>query len=629
MTVDTGSGMRRRALLAATVLAGGVLAVCAAATQFVAWHKGYAPGLGSPWFRHVYAPWSWLRWRNEPWATQSPRTFSMVEAGLYAVGGLATVAIAKLALTGRQRPEKPEGVHGTAAFGAEDDAREAGLLAPHDAANAGVYVGALPDDDGALRYLMHDGPEHVLGLGPLRSGKTNGMCVNTLVSWPASAIVYDTKGELYEKTAGWRAREARNVVLRWEPAAKDNTVAWNPMAEVRLGTDYEFRDVANIMEMIADPQGEGLRGHWDPTSAAFLVGVGLHVAYEQRARGKTASLSDVVNALDDPSRNAVALYRSMVANQHLQGRRHEAVARIGQQMANRDIKESSGIHSTASRHLRLFHDPVVARNTRTSDFRIDDLVNQFRPASLYIVARGEDELRMRPLVRLFLTMMMGRLCSAPLRMQDGREVSPHKHRLLLALDEFATLREMKEFELALGKCAGFGIKAFLLVQDREQIIDAYGPNESITSHCHIRAGYAPNNLKTAEWMSEMLGQSTVVVEAVTESGDRGSRMKHVSRTYHTVSRPLMTPDEVMRLKAPTKDVRGEIVSPGNVLVFVAGRKPIVATQALYFRDPEFNRRVAIPAPATHRIVRRTMTPAPLSLQRTEPNPRTPVPEEAS
>ena len=603
MDADARKGMRRRALLAVTALAGGSLAVCAAATQFVAWRKGYALGLGAPWFGHVYAPWSWLGWRSAPWAAQSAQTFSMVDAALYATGALTTVAIARLSLTRRQRPEKHEGVHGTAAFGSAVDAREAGLLASDGEPNAGVYVGALTYADGSLQYLMHDGPEHVLGLGPLRSGKSNGMCVNTLLSWPASTIVYDTKGELFEKTAGWRAREARNVLLRWEPAAQGNTVAWNPMDEVRLGTDFEFRDVATIMEMIADPQGEGLRGHWDPTAAAFLVGVGLHVAYEKRARGGRASLPDVVRALDDPNRGALALYRSMVANRHAGGRRHDAVARIGQQMLNRDIKESSGIHSTASRHLRLFHDPIVARNTGTSDFRIDDLVNYARPASLYVVTRGEDELRMRPLVRLFLTMAMGRLCSAELRMERGREVSPHKHRLLLMLDEFATLREMKEFELALGKCAGFGIKAFLLVQDREQIIDAYGPNESITSHCHIRAAYAPNNLRTADWLSEMAGQSTRVVEDVTESGEKMGRMKNVSRTFHTVSRPLMTPDEVMRLKSPTKNAKGEIVSPGNVLVFVAGRKPIVATQALYFRDPEFNRRVAIRAPATHRIVR--------------------------
>ena len=114
-------------------------------------------------------------------------------------------------------------------------------------------------------------------------------------------------------------------------------------------------------------------------------------------------------------------------------------------------------------------------------------------------------------------------------MRDGREVSPYRHRLLLALDEFASLRAMKEFELAMSKCAGYGIKCFLLVQDREQIIDAYGSHESITSHCHVVGAYAPNNLTTAEWLSDMLGTSTVVNEDVTESGDRGGRMTHITR----------------------------------------------------------------------------------------------------
>jgi len=252
-------------------------------------------------------------------------------------------------------------------------------------------------------------------------------------------------------------------------------------------------------------------------------------------------------------------------------------------------------------------DPIIARNTGHSDFRIADLMNHDRPVSLYVTARGEDELRLRPLIRLFLTMAMGRLCSAPLRLQAGQEVSPHKHRLLVLLDEFASLRAMKEFELALSKCAGYGIKAFLLVQDRTQLLDAYGPNESITSHCHIRAAYAPNNLQTAQWLSDILGRTTLVVEDVTESGD-GSSKRNFSRTYHTISRPLMTADEIMRMKAPQKDAAGRIVDPGKVLVCVTGRPAALATQSLYFRDPEFVRRAAIPAPATHRIVRPRAVP---------------------
>ena len=74
-------------------------------------------------------------------------------------------------------------------------------------------------------------------------------------------------------------------------------------------------------------------------------------------------------------------------------------------------------------------------------------------------------------------------------------------------------------------------------------------------------------------------------------------LSNVSRTYHQISRPLATPDEVMRLKSPMKDERDVITEPGDMLVFVAGHPPILGAQSLYFRDPVFAARAAIPPPA--------------------------------
>jgi conjugative transfer signal peptidase TraF len=52
----------------------------------------------------------------------------------------------------------------------------------------------------------------------------------------------------------------------------------------------------------------------------------------------------------------------------------------------------------------------------------------------------------------------------------------------------------------------------------------------------------------------------------------------------------------MRLKAPEKSDDGKlIVSPGEMLVFVAGHAVIKGTQSLYFRDPVFAERVRLPA----------------------------------
>jgi type IV secretion system protein VirD4 len=205
-------------------------------------------------------------------------------------------------------------------------------------------------------------------------------------------------------------------------------------------------------------------------------------------------------------------------------------------------------------------------------------------------------------------MMARTLMGVPLKFDNGQPVMPHRHRLLMMLDEFPSLGRMPIIEDALPKCAGYGIKCFLAAQDREQMFSAYGAHQTITSNCHIRIVYAPNERETARWVSDMIGTTTIVKEDVTESGNRLGALSHVSRSFHEVSRPLMTPDEIATLKKPrkTRDANGKevITEAGEMVVFVAGENPIRGTQVLYFLDPIFRQRAAIPAPASGSTVTR-------------------------
>jgi len=69
----------------------------------------------------------------------------------------------------------------------------------------------------------------------------------------------------------------------------------------------------------------------------------------------------------------------------------------------------------------------------------------------------------------------------------------------------------------------------------------------------------------------------------------------VSRSTHEVSRPLLTPDEAMRMKGARKDAQGMITEAGNMIVYVAGYPAIMGLQPLYFKDPELARRTRIAA----------------------------------
>jgi type IV secretion system protein VirD4 len=267
-------------------------------------------------------------------------------------------------------------------------------------------------------------------------------------------------------------------------------------------------------------------------------------------------------------------------------------------MMNRPEQERGSVLSSAMSYLMLYRDPLVATNTARSDFSINDLMNHEKPVSLYLVVRPADKDRLKPLMRLLLNQIVRVLTREEMKFHEGQSVKGYKHRLLLMLDEFPSFGRLEVFQEALAFIAGYGIKAYLIMQDISQLRAAYGHDESILSNCHIRVAYAPNKPETARWLSEMVGTATVSVMDTSTSGHRfGAVLQNVNQSMHSVARALLTPDECLTLPAPTrKEGSDEILTAGDMLIFTAGFSPIYGTQILYFLDPEFKERAKIPAP---------------------------------
>ena len=588
--------MSSRTVVAVALSALILVAANMAATQFLAWRFSYHPALGAPWMGRLYAPWAWVIWRARFHDT-APNAFATLNAGFGLAGALAAAgALVAVSLHGR-RALRHDGVHGTAHWAAPEEIAATGLIARAGRPGEGVYVGGWRDARGRLHYLRHNGPEHIAAIAPTRSGKGVGLVVPTLLSWPHSVVVNDQKAELYHLTAGWREQGAGNKVLRFDPVTADSSIGFNPLEEIRLATIHEVGDVQNLVTILVDPDGKGLVDHWAKTSHAFLTGAILHVMYKARAEGKTGALPDVAWALSDPNRPIEGLYREMRLNTWADGELHPTIAASARDMENRPPEERGSVLSTAMSFLSLYRDPLIARNVSRSDFAISHLMNHIRPVTLYLIVRAEDKDRLKPLMRLIINQMIRVLLRPEITYQDGRPRMPHKHRLLLMLDEFPSYGKLEVFQEALAYIAGYGIKAYLICQDIAQLWGAYGRDESIISNCHLRVAYAPNKIETAEWLSKMVGTTTIVKEDITASGARAAAvLPNISRTYHQIARPLMTPDEVMRLRSPVKDQRDVITEPGDMLIFVAGHAPILGTQSLYFRDPIFLERAKLPAP---------------------------------
>lgn len=571
------------------------------ASQYFAHVFHYQSILGAS-FLHIYFPWSIVIWSLK-WSAFYPHLFFNA-CNLGAM--ICSMLLIIIAITNdiRNNSNKVnEYLHGSARWANKKDITKAGLINNKE----GVYVGAFIDKKGKYHYLRHNGPEHILTYAPTRSGKGVGLVIPTLLSWKHSAVITDLKGELWAMTAGWRKQYGNNKVIRFEPANSNGSACLNPLDEIRVGTDAEVGDVQNLATLIVDPDGKGLKSHWEKTSQSLLVGLILHSIYKKKNSGTPASLPAIDEMLADPTISIADVFIEMTQYKHLGDKTHPVVSAAARDMIDKPEEEAGSVISTLKSFLSLYRDPVVAKNVSSSDFRIKDLMNHENPVSLYIVTQPNDKTRLQPLVRLMLNMIV-RLLADKMEFErvDGkggryvRSKKTYKHRLLCMIDEFPSLGKLDILQESLAFVAGYGLKFYLICQDINQLKSregGYGPDETITSNCHIQNAYPPNRRETAEHLSKLTGQTTIVKEQVTTSGGRSSPvLGQVSKSMQEVQRLLLTEDECLRMPGPQKDANGMITAAGDMVVFVAGFPMIYGVQPLYFQDPVFVARAAVPEP---------------------------------
>ena len=462
-------------------------------------------------------------------------------------------------------------------------ARRAGLTA-----GRGVVVGQL--GRGRWRKLLtFDGPEHQIVTGASRSGKGVGHVVPTLLTWHRSALVYDVKGELWEATSGWRSRFSHCV--RFNPT--DVTSArYNPLLEIRRG-DSEVRDAQNVAEMLVDDgSGRPRSEPWDSETAQLLTATILHVLYaepdDQKHLGRVRGLIlDLDKSL-----------QTMLATRHLEAAEgepvcHPEVKAVATHMKSQAPKFRDSVRGTASARLVLWADPIVRQVTSTSDFASGDLMCLASPMTLYVQPPPADAARVRPLTRLMFHQMTRALMEHLYKDANGRL---KKHRLLLLLDEFPTLRKMEFVSEGLRQMAGYGIKAMIVAQSFQDIEEHYGVKQTIVDNCHVLCCFAAADTGTAQRISQMSGSATELRRSYGRSSFLDATK---SITYSESTRPLLMPGDVRELPYDAQ------------LVFVTGHPPLRCKKVRHYADRLFKRRL-LPPPAQE--------PGRIDLPQRPPNP---------
>src|SRR5713101_3576986 len=604
--------VKRLALLS---LASAFIAINWVTTRHAASVLSYASWLGRPLFRlkggAIYAPWSWMVWWTQwYWAPQLESLWRQcAREALYPMAIVTAVCCAAIAVARKGWFTSASDLHGSARWANTRDLISARLIDSRGSylrsigvrlrllkpftQRAGVYLGVW-----RRSHIRDCGRTHVLVFAPTQSGKGRGIVIPTLLTWPHSVIVHDLKGENWALTAGARNRLG-HVCLKFEPTSPEEGLArFNPLAEVRLRTPHEIRDIHNIVRMVLDPNGAGLPDHWERAGGAALTGFIIHQLYE----GRDPTLSGIDKRLSDPEQTTQQTLEQIMSAEHDPSgslgwrdsrgnptKTHPVAARAMRSLLNKAEKERSSVISEITEVLPLYRDPVIAANTRVSDFRITDLMNHRHPVSLYVVVALADQETLKPLIRLMLSQILHRLTER-LEYRDGRAVAGYRHRLLLMIDEFPTLGRLDMFAKSLSLIAGYGIKACLIAQDLTQIRGAYGHDETITSNCDTRVAFRPNGIETARLLSQMTGETTV------RHSHRTTSSSGASVSEPEVARPLLTADEAMRLGS------------NEELIFASGRPTIRARKLRHYSERAFKRLAKIPPPLVSDLIERDTEP---------------------
>ena len=447
------------------------------------------------------------------------RTETFIRGGI-AAGLTVALGLAFWTLTILTRKPMP---YGNAKFGTIMDASKAGLTR-----KGGLILGKL---GGTI--LRSDDPAHVLVVGPTRSGKGVSFVIPNGYFWNGSAVWFDPKRENYA-LFGARRKELGDQVFLFSPGDR-NTHRYNPIDFIRRDGRMATDCLVVSSFLIAD-DGKDI---WGKSARLLLSAMIGYVVASATAEGNRTikSVSDLTTKGVDFNKVlklVVATEQAQLPKWVLDG--------FNQFIALEPETRNSALFNVTVA-LNPWNSDLIAGATETTDFDIRQL--RKRRMSIFIGASIAELEIYRPLVKLLIQQIHDQL----MQHMPGAD---EPHQVLLMIDEFRQLGRMDDLVSKLTINAGYGFRMCLILQDIGQLDELYGRSTRITtmSACQVKLFIRINDTETSDYVSEMLGDTTV---EVTTANTRGNQKMFQARDKNTqyIQRPLRTAEALRKMDGRT------------------------------------------------------------------------------
>lgn len=481
-------------------------------------------------------------------------------------------------------------------FGGDDEkpvfdfyglARRAGLLN-----DKGIPLGIIvrpgrekTRDAIALRY---NGDRGICTFGPIGSGKNVSVQTPALLTYLASIIVLDVKGQLYSIAArarramGHRVSALNPFGLLGIPSAR-----YNPLRNVNKNSLSFVTDCRRICEDLVDqPEHKTDQSHFSLSAlnysnlmTMFTVHCGGDTMFPKQRDGSPAprdmSLIRVRELVNLPDAQRMALCDG------LRTYPYPPIAEIAAHFgsSSKDSKEVRDSISTAKTQLMVLADPGIERMLRSGPNEIRFIDTKRGKHSIFLMIEPDKLATHGKVMRLLASAVITEFIN---------DHGPKPERpVLLMLDEFLQLGKTSLATAAL-VMRDYQLQIWIILQNYPALLATYGREvaESFLSSFGVVQAFTQSEVTTAEMLSRMSGIKRVKEYSFSQSSSsgQGGGSSGSSLSYHWVEKPTWAPHQIMQLNQQDQ----LLFMPGLSEPVLGYRLPYMNRpdlQGLYDQDP--------------------------------------------
>jgi type IV secretion system protein VirD4 len=397
---------------------------------------------------------------------------------------LAFVGAAGLALAIALKVNDPAKHKGDAQFGSLLDAAKRRLTG-----RRGLILGKM---NGTV--IRNADPAHILMIAPSRSGKGSGFIVPNGYDHDGSFVFWDTKRENFDILSR-HLRDKGVKVFLFRPGGTQSH-RYNPLDFVRRDENMPT-DCAVVASFLVPERADDT---WSGAARMLLATLIGYVLASRNCEG-SRHLRGVARMTVTGKDISVVLKTLVRTEGQLLPR--WIVDGFNQYVALEPETRNSAVFNV-NMAMNPWNNPLISSATETSDF---DLREFRRERMAVFVACSIPELvQFRPIIRIFFQQVHDLL-------MDKRPGPDERYEVLIALDEFYHLGPMHSLLTKITISAGYKFRMAIMIQNMAQLDELYGKplRQSTLAGSQVKLFLAIDDLETANYLSEMLGDTTVKV----------------------------------------------------------------------------------------------------------------------